>query len=140
MRGSDTNHSFTLSNIEFENNRCMAGGGALVVAFNTIHTRNLPSVVEILDCSFTGNSAATSGAILMVQLQNIGSGNFVAMRRTNFSRNIGYSGAAAVTLGAVFNVQSRQILHASIIETWYIDISYISNCSYPNFLQYFHRK
>ena len=91
----------------------------MVVAYNLINRLNVPSVTEITNCLFHGNSANTSGALLVVQLQNIGTGNYIVIQGTNFTSNRAQSGAAAINIGAVFNVQSRQLLRPSSFENWY---------------------
>lgn len=88
------------------------------MAYNLNNRLNVPSVTEISNCEFFGNSANTSGALLVVQLQNIGTGNYITVKGTNFTSNRAVTGAAAVNLGAVFNVQSRQILLPSSFENW----------------------
>ncbi len=88
------------------------------MAFNIINRLDVPSVMQIIDCEFVENTANDSGAVLMVQLQNIGTGNFAVIKRTNFTKNRGGNGAAAINLGAVFNVQSRQLQQASLFDGW----------------------
>ena len=120
MRGTNRNHSLSLSNSKFLRNRASTEGGAMVIAFNLVNLLNIPSVVEISDCEFSENAANAAGGVLVVQLQNIGAGNYVVVKKTNFTNNRGQDGAAAINVGSTIDVQSRQKVRASIFEDWYV--------------------
>ena len=120
LRGMNKNHTLTLYNTTFQHNNCSTGGGAIVMAFNNINRLDIPSILKIIDCEFMENTANEAGAVLIVQLQNIGTGHYAIIKGTNFTNNRADSGAAAITLGGVFNAQSRQLQQASIVENWQV--------------------
>lgn len=119
LDGLNTNHSIIIKRCQFTKNDCANGaGGAVNVGLFNSDTSLFPSQIEFSDSTFDGNTADSSGAIIVLQTNLRGAGNIVNLTRCSFTGNVAYSEGSAVVFAALFGVQSQQTSHASTVTDW----------------------
>ena len=120
VSGQGTNHYVTFSNSKFINNKCNGGGGAVFLGYISTNLEGTPTVTEFNSVDFVGNTALSSGGVLVIQTQSEGNGNFAVFRSCNFTSNNGIGEGAAIVFGSLQKVQTRRFFHNSIIQDWLV--------------------
>ena len=116
--GEGTNHSVIFSNTKFIRNKSDGGGGSMFIGYISTNRRGAPTVTEYNNVLFDSNQALSSGAVLVLQTQSEGNGNYAIFRSCNFTNNTGLGEGAAIVFGSLEKVQTRRLFNNSIIDNW----------------------
>ena len=126
--GSNSHHTGTVSNCEFNRNTGGLGAGGFVIAFVSSGLVGAPHVLNIRDCLLKSNRGNYGGGLLLAFLLQDGRGKMLSVTRCVFIDNAGIDQNNEV--GSALSVSTSQIFEEkesnpmNSMEDWYDTSSY----------------